>query len=125
MDENPYRAPESQPEPMPLLGRWRRVVSTAAITLGVCGCPIFVLCLYQCYSVLGSDGYFPTATRLEFVTGISVYCGLGPGLVLLGLTIRKILRWRQFAIALICLAAAVAIYLVWWWHQLRVLPWPV
>jgi len=124
MDENPYRSPNTQPEPPPLLGRRRRMASTAALTFGVCGSLSFLLGIYRSFVVLTSDSYFLTDQLNSLLIWIAVLCALGPGLVLLGFAIRKILRWRQFAIALTCLTAAMAIYLVWWWNQLRAFPWP-
>jgi hypothetical protein len=124
MDENPYRAPQSQPEPPPLLGLWRRSTSSAAVVIGVCGSVGFSLVLYASCIVISSHAYIPTDRKLGLVVSVAVSCISGPCLVLAGLAFRKIVRWRHFAIASMCVAVALVIYLAWWWNQVRVPPWP-
>jgi len=124
MDQNPYQPSQVSPEPIPLQRLWVRLVADVMILFGAMGTVFLSVILYrtiETYLDTRDERHFELRSmRQERVIGIVVFTLTAPGLVLSGLAIRRMLRWRIAAITLVCVLVPVLLYLAWWWQNVRV-----
>src|SRR5437764_1126439 len=128
MVDNPYQSPQS-PSKAPLLAAWRRHLSNLLVILGsigsLCLILIAVATVIQLLVLRGEAGVHTDEYAIHkneqlrevLVAGIQ---GLaGPGFLLAGLAIRRLLRWRIACAITLALTIVFSMYFLWWWSQVR------
>jgi hypothetical protein len=128
MADNPYQAPQTRDE-VALLPAWRRHLSNVLVILGVLGTFLLALVLVQSVHLMANG----TGTAMnpfvlhnpEMLWRVAVSAAVlglvGPGFILSGLAIRRVLRGHYAGAAVAILLIVLSIYLSWWWPRVPVM----